>query len=277
MEIFITLAIVALVAFIYFKFFKIPKLKSVIFVDGSLGTGKSFYSVYLAIRLYKRNLRHAKITNLIIKLLRKIPLKRFKNLKEVEEPLLFSNIPLAGVKHCKITKDLLLRKKRFPYQSIVLLDEISLIVDQFDYKDREVSDRLRDFMKLFRHEAGNKAKLIINSQSTSDLHYSVKAVLSDYIYLHHKTKLPFFTLLAVREMGYSSDKDAQNVTNEVNADIEQELKHIIVPNRAYKKYDSRCYSILTDELEVSNDWVVLGKKDSLKTKVICTFKEDKRK
>ena len=39
-----------LALFLYFKFFKLLRLKNVIFVDGGLGTGKSFLSVSIAVR-----------------------------------------------------------------------------------------------------------------------------------------------------------------------------------------------------------------------------------
>ena len=43
-----------LALFLYFKFFKLLRLKNVIFVDGGLGTGKSFLSVSIAVRQYKK-------------------------------------------------------------------------------------------------------------------------------------------------------------------------------------------------------------------------------
>lgn len=271
----------ALALFVYFKFFKIHKIKNIVFIDGSLGTGKSFYSVYLAIRLYKRALRRWKIRKVVYKIIKplgRVPAfqARINAISAPEEPLLFTNIPLRGVKHVKMTLDMLLRKRRFPYKSVVLLDEVSLMVDQFDYKDRDISDSLRDFLKLFRHETKG-GYIVVNSQSTSDLHYSFKAVLSDYLYIHHKTKLPFFSVLKVQEMAYSSDKDATSVVNAMNDDVEENLRAVLVPNRTFKRYDTYCYSILTDGLEVSRDWVLLDKSDSLKTKDVLTFKKGRYK
>lgn len=275
----VILILLGLALFIYFKFFKIPKVKNIIFVDGSLGTGKSFFCVNMAIRLYKRNLRHYKICKVVYKYLKPLGrFKRFHRLKtaylDLEKPLLFSNIPLKRVKFSKLTLDVLLRKVRIPYKSVVLIDEFSMVADQFDYKDRDISESLRDFFKLFRHEV-HGGYLITNSQSTSDLHYSLKSVLSDYFYLHHKVKLPFFSILWCQEMAYSSDKDANAVTNVQNADIEENLKMVFVRNKYYKYYDTYCFSILTDNLEVKKDWYILDRYDSAKTKEVLSFRKNR--
>lgn len=152
----IALIVVAVLAYLYVRFFKIPKIKNFVFVDGGPGAGKSFYCVNLAIRLYKRALRRFRFRKSIL-----FVLSRFAFLKGVfvrfrdvygslEEPMLYSNIPLRRVKFCPLTLDILLRRVRIPYYSVVLFDEISICVDQFDYKDRGISDALKDFMKLQR-------------------------------------------------------------------------------------------------------------------------------
>lgn len=281
MEIVIVLAVVGLCLFLYFKFFKIPKIKNIVFVDGTLGTGKSFFSVNVAVRLYKKAVLRWKFQRLFLKVVS--PLARFKRFASLngaadrlEEPLLFSNIPLRRVKFAPLTLDILLRKKRIPYKSVILIDEMSMVADQFDYKDRDVSDALRDFFKLYRHET-HGGYIVINSQSTSDLHYSIKSVLSDYFYLHHKARLPFFSVIWAQEMAYSSDKDAQGVVNANNGDIEDNLKMLFVPNRYFKFYDTYCFSALTDGLPVFDDWYVLDKKASAKTKEVLTFRKGRYK
>lgn len=277
----VILLLVALALFLYYKFFKIPKIKNIVFVDGSLGTGKSFYSVNVAVRLYKRQVRHWKIRKVVYKVIQPLSrFKRFQSLKKavstLEEPILYSNIPLKRIKHCPLTLDILTRKVRIPYKSVILIDEMSMVADQFDYKDREVSECLRDFFKLYRHETRG-GYIVINSQSTADLHYSIKSVLSDYFYLHHRVKLPFFSILWCQEMAYSSDKDAQNVVNASNADIEENLKMVFVPNRYFKYYDTYCFSILTDNLPVFDDWYVIDKKESAKCNEVLTFRKGRYK
>lgn len=247
-----------LFTWLYFRFFKIPKLKNIVFVDGSLGTGKSFYCVYLAIKVYKRNHRLWWIAKNILR-------------RDVEEPILISNIPLQDIEYQPLTLDVIERKKRIPYRSVVFIDEISLLADQMDYKNKYVNDCLRDFAKLFRHFSHN-GTLIFNSQSISDVHFGFRYCLSDYIYIHHKTKFPFVSALKVQEMAYSADPSG-NVVNAVHGDVEDSLKTILVPNRYFKKYDSLCFSILTDSLKYDKHTILLEKGDSLKTKDIVTFRQ----
>lgn len=268
----VIILLVILAIWLYFRFFKMFRLKNIVFIDGGLGTGKSLLSVSIAVRVYKRNLRHYKVQKAVLGLLSAIP-KCNERLQQLEEPRLYSNIPLRGIRHTPLNVDLLTRKTRFAYNSVVLIDELSIIVDQFDYKDRELSDNLRDFFKMYRHECGNKSLLVINSQSTADLHYSIKSVLSDYLYIHHKTKLPIFSLLKVREMAYSADKEASHIVNNESDDVDANLRSMLVLNRYFRMYDSRCYSILTDGLPVENDYLVLEKSDSLKTDKVLTFKK----
>lgn len=265
--IWIILALVlGLLAFLYWKFFKLYKVKNIVFIDGSLGTGKSFYSVALAVRLYKRELRRWKVRNVLCKLLhRELP----------ERPALYSNIRLRNIEFTKITKDMLFRQNyRFPYKSILLLDEFSLVADQFCYKDREMSERLSNFFKLFRHETKG-GYCVINSQTTSDLHYSVKYVLSDYLYIHHNTRLPFVRALKVQEMAYCADKDGQSVTNVRNEDIEETCKTILVFSKYFKYYDSYCYSIFTDGLPIYEIGEFNEKKAYIKDANLVSFKEYK--
>lgn len=255
--------------FLYFKFFKIPKLKNIVFVDGSLGTGKSFYSVSLAIRLYKRVHRQWRIKCMFRVLLSFIP--RFRDM-EIEEPLLCSNIYLRNVPFVPLTLDIIKREVRLPYNSVILLDEVSLLADQMLFKDKKINDALSVFFKLLRHEL-HGGYCVVNSQSTSDLHWSIKYVLSDYLYIHSRAKLPFFTLLRVQEMAYSADKDGNAIVNAVHGDVEDNLRLMAVWNGYYKRYDSYCFSIFSDSLPVYRELREYRKGDSLKSTELVTFRE----
>lgn len=263
------------VLWLYFRFFKIPKIKNIVFVDGSLGSGKSFYSVYLAIRLYKRSMRRYRIAKVVLPMFKFLPAVK-RSLEGLEEPLLYSNILLRNVKFTPLTKDLLFRQNyRFAYKSVVLIDEMSLMADQFCYRDRIASERLSNFFKLFRHETKG-GWMVINSQSTSDLHYSIKYVLSDYLYLHHmNAKFPFFAGIAVQEMAYCGDKDGSTIVNARLGDIEDALRWVIVPKRYFKYYDTYALSIFTDMLGVYRIDDYRTKEDSLKSGVLLSFKEYK--
>ena len=68
------------------------------------------------------------------------------------EPLLYSNIPLS-CPYVPLTKELLLRKKRFVYGSTVLISEASLVADSQLIKDKVINERLLKFFKLCRSRA----------------------------------------------------------------------------------------------------------------------------
>lgn len=266
----IVIVVVAAFIFIYFKFFKIPKLKNVVFIDGGLGCGKSFYSVSLAIKLHKRALRKWYFQKYFCKFLGLFS-KKYKNL-QIEKPLLYSNIKLKNYEHVILTKELLIRDMRFNYKSVVLIDEFSLFADQQLYKNQDLNEKLQLFFKLFRHETKG-GYMVVNSQSINDCHYSFKYILNDYFYIHHRIKLPFISLLAIRENVYSADNG--NVINSSFEDIESTLKKVIVLNKYYKKYDSYTYSIFTDNLETDNRLVNFIKNDELKADKLISFRDYK--
>ena len=262
----VVLILFCLGAYIYYKYFKIPKMKNVVFIDGSLGTGKSALTVCLAIRMYKRHLRHYKFRKFIYKL--------FKIKKENEEPILYSNIHLRNIKYTYLTNDLILRKNyRFAYKSIVILDEFSLVADQNMYgkKYEEICERMNEFFKLFRHETKG-GYLFINSQSTSDLNYTLKSVLSDYFYIHHKSNrfVPLVCVLKVQECRYSRDNSSLNVNIE---DVEENLKCLVMLKKWFKYYDTYCHSIYTDFLPVYVNDDFRDKSKSLKSGKLVSYKD----
>ena len=197
-SLYILLALLALGAFIFYKIskhFKVPKIACVSLTTGGVKSGKSTFSVYLAISTYKRIHRRWKVRKVFQTLFNK-PID--------EEPLLYSNIPLS-VPYVPITLDLLQRKIRPRYGSVAYVNEASLLCDQMLYKDDELSERLTLFNKLFGHETCG-GYLVYDTQCIGDVHYAVKRSLSNYFYVHHLEKrIPFFLVAKVREERYSDD------------------------------------------------------------------------
>lgn len=264
----IGIAIFILLVYLYFKFFKIPKIKNIVFIDGSLGTGKTFYSIALGVRLYRKQLRNYKIKKFIFSLISR------NKLESLEEPVLYSNIKLRNIKFTLVTKDLLFRQNyRFAYKSVLLLDEFSLVADQMLFKNPEINERLSEFFKLFRHETMG-GYIIVNSQSISDLHYSLKYVLSDYFYIQSKVKLPFFNFLNIIESTYNADK-ASSLSTSINSDVDENVKKVIVSKKYFKYYDTYCYSIFTDSLPIYKTDSLFSKYDNLKNSNLVSFKDFK--
>lgn len=262
----ILILICFLVIFVLFKNIKNLNISCVFLINGAVKGGKTFLSVYSAILWYKRELFMYYIKCFLCFILRKEkPLK----------PMLYSNIHLRGIKYNLLTIYILQREVKIPPKSVVLMDEASLVADSMLYKDTDINEDIKLFVKLFGHYSKG-GHLIINTQAIEDLHYNFKRCISKHLYIYKRIKLPFFTVMKVRELMYSSDNS--NITNVIQGDLEDSLKTIIVPNKYYKYYDCYCYSIFTDDLPLYAiyDTEKKNKKDSLKTDIIPSFIDFKR-
>lgn len=231
-------------------------------IVGGVKCGKTTFQVYNALKEIKKRKRKWKFKKLFYKLLQ----KEFND----EEPLLYSNIPLK-TDYVPISTDLLERQKRFNFKSVILLSETSLIADSMTIKDKDLNERLNLFYKLIGHET-HGGSVFVETQNPSDNHYSLKRCIARFIYIHHLTKwVPFFLIFKVREMAYL---DGMNIENNVNEDLDETMKWIIIPKRIWKKFDAYCYSELTDNLESSVNLVDGSELESLKANEIVTFRKE---
>ena len=258
------LIIIVFVLFLYLilRMFKLPKFDNVICVTGEIGCGKSFSSVYLAVRTYRRRLFLYKVSTLLCKIFKR---------PYPEEPLLYSNMPLYGVKYVAVTRDLLLRKHRFAYKSVLLLDEVSLVQDSMTFRDPFTNETCSLFYKLFRHETRGGV-LIFNTQAMADNHFSVKRSVSRFLFLHHRIKLPFFSVIFCRELIYSDDGASVNTFVD---DVERSLLRFIVPNRFFRYFDTYWLSGLTDDLPLlgSPIYRLLRDRGSYKPSFFVSFRK----
>lgn len=271
-QILIVLGIIALVMFIVGKImskFKFPKIGCVALVTGAVKSGKSTFAVALSIQKYKQAHRMWVIRKFFQELLRR---------KVDEEPLLYSNIPLA-VPYVPLTKDLIQRKKRFRYKSVVYVNEASLMADSMlgavkggagRGETELVAERLMLFNKLFGHETYS-GYLIYDTQAIVDLHFSIKRCISEYFYIHHLQKyIPFLLCANVREERHSEDNSTINAYTD---DVEKSLSRVLIPKSVWKKFDAHCFSYLTDDLPVEDN-VIRGCKD-LKARSVISFRDFK--
>lgn len=271
----IYIALIGLAVFFIHKFiskFKAPKIGALALFDGGVKVGKSAVSVSVAISTYKRNHRAWKVKSFFIKFINRFK-KEEKQLLYPEEPMLYSNIPLATVPFIPLTDEHLLRKIRFNFKSVVFIDECSLVADSQLIKDKEINTSLLLFAKLFGHET-HGGTLIYNSHNITDLHYALKRTTSQYFYIHHLSKyIPFFCLAYMREERYSEDGTSLNVYGE---DVEDSMKKMLMRKSIFKKYDSFAFSYLTDHLPTDKESAIqyLKKKDCLKPNFITSFRPE---
>ena len=258
----IYIIILGAIIFVYFyirKNFKFPKVGAMAMITGGVKCGKSTFAVSLAFKELKRKRRVVKIKNFIRRLLKK---------EEEELPLIYSNVPLSEP-YVPLTEDLLLRKKRFVYGSVIYVNEASLVADSQLINNMEINERLLLFNKLIGHECKGGC-IIYDTQCISDVHYSIKRCLSEYFYIHHLYKwIPFFLVATIRECRYSDDGSVVNVEN---TDTEDTLRRVIIPKSTWKKFDAYCFSSLTDDLPVANEEVLTN---TLKVDKVFSFRQYK--
>lgn len=253
---FLLVAVVIVAVVLYKRYVKHLNLDNLVMVTGGVKSGKTTLAVHLAIKEYNAVHRAWK---------RRAKLQKFFHREIDEEPLLYSNIPLA-CGYVPLTTDLLTRKKRFRYKSVALLSECSLIADSMDCKNAVLNKDTLYTFKLIAHETRG-GRFICETQALSDNHYNLKRCLSNVCYILKRYNLPFFLAFDVRETAYSYD-DA-NIVNVFDDDVDEHRKFVFVSKKVWKQFDTYTYSALTDDLPVVDNVVY---PDSLKTLNIVTFK-----
>lgn len=240
---------IVLIIFLTIKYRKKFKLDSITMINGAIGVGKTSTGLYLAKKIYKKEVFRWN--------LRKIFLK-----KEEEKPLLYSNIPLYKIDYVPLSTDLILRNKlRFNYRSVVFIDESSIIADSQDYKKFndikknnkqtiDINTALNSFLLFYRHETRG-GHLIVDTQSKNDNHYAFDRKCSNSLYLTKNINLPFFKIVWARELLLMDSE----VVNVIDDDMKEASTNYwyLVPKSIFKNYDSYCYSVLTDHYKTKSD------------------------
>ena len=256
---YIAIAVVVIVLFVkWYSKFKFPKTNCICLVSGGVKSGKTTVCVAMAINMYKKEHRSWVIRNFFSKLFGK---------GEIEEPLLYSNIPLK-IPYVPITQSLLMRKTRPTYHCVWIVNEASLVADSQLFRDKDINERIMLLNKLFGHETLG-GHLYYDTQNLEDLNFEIKRCISEYIYIHHLEKrIPFFLYALVREERYCYGNSS--IVNNYGEDLEESLKKVLIRKKVWKYFDAFCYSALTDTLPVEKTKVVA---EDLKCKQIVSFRK----
>lgn len=237
-----------------------PNVGSLTFVNGAVKSGKTTVSLYLAKRDYKSRLFKWKVACFFL-----------PKSKRPEKPIFYSNIPIKGVSYSLLTSDLLRRKTRFAYKSVIYLDEASLVAYKDIWRIPNMEMALSLFAKLIAHETRGGA-MYFNSQAMGDISVAFRRCVNSYIYVHRLIKwIPFILVACVREERYSEDNVA--MVQNYDRDIEDPTKYLIIPKHEWKTFDCYCLSKLTDDLPVSN--AIEPTPTDLRTDYIINLKETK--
>lgn len=283
--IFLVLFIIGFV--FYLKKRKRLEVGSVSLITGGVKSGKSSLGVHLSIKKYKQNYK-------------KYIIKKFLfRYKQIEEPVLCSNIPIycpsdiwhlfKKVKYLPLTNEILDRHKRLPYGSVTYVGEFSLVADsqsgaiqgtkeQKDYL-MELGERLSLFIKLYGHETGGissksigPGSIICDTQALADIHWGLRRNVSSCIYIERSIKwIPFLMLFKVRELIYLDEKSI----NTFDKDVEDANTKWYIIRKPFKYFDYCCYSVFTDNLEIENNKILINKKDKKKVRFLPSFRQFK--
>ena len=243
------------------------KYDTTLLFTGTLGGGKTLNAVKTGTKIYKKTLFSIKCHNWWIRRFNSIRKlhnkkaekriakgkKRFTKywelVKEQELPRFISNIPvkLKGGKHEQwsnvLTKDMLILTKdekgnlkdKIPEYSVVLIDEIPQLVDQYNWNLKEVQENLNEFITFFRHYISGK--LIMTSQSDSQVVKQIRDKMNTFYWLSNFRKIFHFFYRCDVCQFISSD-----VVGNVNTGFVEDNTKTIYGTLFTKKYDSRCFS-----------------------------------
>jgi hypothetical protein len=276
------LIIVSILLIIFFAWFwknhKTIKCNSILFISGAPKTGKSLLSIYFVFQFYWFAITKYYLKEYLNWLPNTLVYGKIYRINDDERPLIYSNIPLnSEYGYVPVTKDMITRNEKINDGSVMYLGEYSLIANsrlgekkttKFSSVDYDlVNEQLLLFTKLCGHQFNGR--IICDSQTICDVHYSMKRVLSNYLYIHHTRKLLFHNIIWVQENIYSSDNSAIQTSD---GDIESNLKWLLVPRRKnYKRYDYRCYRWFTRNLKRKTPLVYKDKYDSLQAKNVVSY------
>lgn len=158
----IIIAIVVLLIFILFKWsFKIPKCGNMVLITGGIKTGKTMLSVRMVYKKWKQQVFKAKAFNFFKKYFSWL-VPKLKKQEKKEMPLVYSNVPL-GIPYVPLTTDLIMRKDRFVYGSVIYMCESSLVADSMTFKSDFVNENVNLFAKLIAHSTKG-GYLILDTQ-----------------------------------------------------------------------------------------------------------------
>lgn len=243
---------------------------------GTMGSGKSFNAVNDTVRAYKWMLFLHKIrpkkykmphyySNIPIQL-RKLRRKernylscvcgrKIKNVDHVAEfsresgnylrPLLES----WGVLNKWITKDHLFLNKLLPDNTCVLLDEMSLVADQYSHDIPQVREQLVFFIGFCRHWfLGHGGLLACTAQATDSIVKQVRSKFGVCVLLSNFRRFALISpwyIVNVREMLNADDVRVLDDDVEINKAVKPYYFGYLGYRKRY--YNTRCYSLAYNE------------------------------
>lgn len=245
--VYVIVAVIA--AILIFMLYKnsIPQPKtSVCAFTGTMGSGKTFSAVHMLKREYRRRKLVYAFRRILSKLTR-------GKIAAGEPPTVYSNIPLRVGRRTyarPVTKELLCCEDYFPEGALVLLDEISVVADQYDFDDPLVMERVGRLMKFYRHWTGGK--IYVTEQAVSCVTKPIRDKMGTVYQCDGLTRVLFctpFVKVSVRPL-LMIDAEVSTASDEVARDDVPYMVFFNLPFSKFSKkkaYDSRCYKPIYHE------------------------------
>ena len=237
------LIIVAIViAVIAWRSYSFNTFDTVVAFTGGLGSGKSFMSVSMAVKLLRRQRFKCWLHNLLH------PRDRW------ERPILYSSIPVRVSRRemaTILTDGHLLLQERIIPNSVVFIDEIGGYCSQFDYRATN-TDIFDEFVRFFRHYTKG-GYLVVNDQCSENIVLQVRRRLNTVYNLMGfrmwpSRYLPLFYTVKVRNI---------TVSEEIKTIEEQDTEDNMTTYFGFVpflcRYDTHCYSHRYDRVTRRND------------------------
>ena len=195
---------------------------------GGVGAGKTCLATRQAIKCYKRALSSWKKERFKCKILRReLPKK----------PLLFSNVPIIYKKEfrsCKLTPEVVLLQQKIPQHSVIVVDEVSGFLNQFEYSKNGNVKLFDEFCRFVRQYI--EGNCIINDQCSANVVLQIRRRLNTIYNLSKHRYFFGLTTVKVREI---------NISDEIVAidekDTNEPYERFICFGNYFKWYQSRCY------------------------------------
>lgn len=243
--------IIVLIILVYCYFhFRTRKKTPIILFSGRVGGGKSFSMTCDSINDYKKSLKRWKRINkpffsylwLWIPFFNK---KRLKNeLYGLSKPCLYSSYPILINRKLvskPITLEIMLLQESIPLNSIVVIDEFSSWIDQFEYKE-SFSPVLNDHIQKWRHYHGNLSHLYIADQCTNNIPIQVRYRCNSAICcLETKHYFKCLHITSYKNIDLTDSIKSVEVIDDNSSDTDDKTLKM-VRFSFIRRYDDRAYS-----------------------------------
>lgn len=207
--------------------------ENIVLFSGAPGTNKTYLCIKYAIRRYNKQMFKYRLKKLKNKLF------FWRKKEQLEEPRLYSNIPVRINKKewsYKLDKEHLLLVKKINKGSVIVLDEIGEVADQYSYNNVLVQVNFQEMIRFVRHY-GQEWFIYTTDQAIENVVVQVRRRLALNLILYKLRKYPFrfFKVLLKEEI---INSPAMSLTPS------EKVYYIFGRYRRQKKkfYDTYCYS-----------------------------------